>query len=212
MKQGRNNHQTTILDPERSSVHGGSRAGFALLPAETSPQRPHSGAISKLSAASEWWVRSRCLESALACMIRVVNVVVLLTIGRWPVPPEELLETIRARQLLAGSCRRRADRRSLPNHEVSCISVTRVRLRSPVLLSGPCLVAPRDEGCVLRAVRNKQLLSRHAREVDCNVRRQVCHKRCSTSSCASLMSTARAMLGLEAGMLVQVRNCSGSGS
>ena len=150
--------------------------------------------------------------SALACMIRVVNVVVLFTIGRWPVPPEELLETIRARQLLAGSCRRRADRRSLPNHEVSCISVTRLRLRSPVLPSGPCLAAPRDEGCVLRAVRNKQLLSRRAREVDCNVRRQVCHKRCSTSSCASLMSTARAMLGLEAGMLVQVRNCSGSGS
>ena len=140
----------------------------------------------QLSAASEWWDRSRCLESALACMIRIVNVVVLFTIGRWPVPPEELppeelLETIRARQLLAGSCRRRADRRSLPNHEVSCISVTRLRLRSPVFPSGPCLVAPRDKGCFLRAVRNKQLLSRRARKVDCNVRREVCHKRCSSS-------------------------------
>ena len=58
--------------------------------------------------------------------------------------------------LVAGSCRRRAHRRSLPNHEVSCISVTRLRLRSPVLPSAPCLVAPRDGGCVLRAVRNKQ--------------------------------------------------------
>ena len=44
MKQGRNNHQTTILAPERSSVHRGSRAGFALLPAETPPQRRRGGA------------------------------------------------------------------------------------------------------------------------------------------------------------------------
>ena len=31
MKQGRINHQTTILVPEGSSVDGSSRAGFALL-------------------------------------------------------------------------------------------------------------------------------------------------------------------------------------
>ena len=43
MKQGRNNHQTAILARERSSVHGDSRAGFALLPAETSPQRRRGG-------------------------------------------------------------------------------------------------------------------------------------------------------------------------
>ena len=45
VKQGRNKHGTNILFIGRPMAHGGARAGFALLPAETPPppQRRRGG-------------------------------------------------------------------------------------------------------------------------------------------------------------------------
>ena len=66
-KQGWNNHGTNVLDLARPGVHGGARAGIALLPTSRSPR-------SRVTLAFLWGEKRRALVGGLWPSLRFASI------------------------------------------------------------------------------------------------------------------------------------------